>query len=114
MRALILFVALVVATELQPSPALALVGARVYPSPDAPPMDDAVVVVEEGRVTLVSPRKVAKIPAGATTTDCSGLVVTAGFQNSHVHFTDPRWAAAAEQPAAQLTERLEEMLTRYG
>jgi imidazolonepropionase-like amidohydrolase len=41
-------------------------------------------------------------------------VIAAGFQNSHVHFTEEKWADAASQPAARLTSQLEAMLLRYG
>jgi len=55
------------------------------------------------------------VPDGAATIDCKGLVITAGFYNSHVHFTDmARWAEAARQPHAKLSVLLGEMLTRYG
>jgi imidazolonepropionase-like amidohydrolase len=41
-------------------------------------------------------------------------VVVAGFQNSHVHFTEEHWLDAARQPAAKLNQQLQAMLTRYG
>jgi imidazolonepropionase-like amidohydrolase len=41
-------------------------------------------------------------------------VVTAGFQNSHVHFTEDVWTNAAKAPAERLAAGLEAMLTRYG
>jgi hypothetical protein len=46
--------------------------------------------------------------------DCSGLTITAGFWNSHVHFFERKWANAATIPAPELTRQLQEMLTRYG
>ncbi len=95
--------------------ALALVGGRVYATPDAVPIDDAVVVVENGVIAGVGPRASVAIPPAATTIDCAGLVVTAGFYNNHVHFTDPRrWSEASSKPADRLTADLREMLTRYG
>lgn len=45
---------------------------------------------------------------------CSGAVVTAGFQNSHVHFLGPQWLAIRDQPAAAVARSLEEMLLRFG
>src|SRR5262245_23635621 len=63
---------------------LALVGARIYPAPDAAPIFDGAIVVAEGKVVSVGPRDAVQIPAGAKTLDCKGLVITAGFQNSHV------------------------------
>lgn len=93
---------------------LALVGAKVYPAPDAAPIADGTVLVEDGKIIFVGPAAKAKVPANATVLDCHGMVVTAGFQNSHVHFTEQKWANASTLPASQLTHQLQEMLTRYG
>jgi imidazolonepropionase-like amidohydrolase len=96
-------------------PPLALVGARVYASPDGPPIDDAVVAVENGVITAVGPQAAVTLPAGTATIDGKGLTVTAGFYNSHVHFTDPkRWDNAGAVPAERLTADLRDMLTRFG
>jgi imidazolonepropionase-like amidohydrolase len=96
-------------------PSLTLVGARVYADPDAPAIDDAVVVVQDGVVTAVGARTTTAIPAGTTTIECKGLTVTAGFYNNHVHFTDPkRWNDAGSTAAERLTIDLREMLTRFG
>lgn len=38
----------------------------------------------------------------------------AGFQNSHVHFTEPKWEDAATLPASRLSADLARMLTRCG
>ncbi len=95
-------------------PALALVGARIYPAPDVLPIFDGTVVLAGGKVAAVGKRQEVAVPAGATTIDCKGLVLVAGFQNSHVHFTEPKWADAAHQPAAKLADQLRDMLTRWG
>ncbi len=94
--------------------ALALVGAKIYPAPESSPVEDGTVVVAGGKVVAVGPRSLVKIPAGARRLDCSGLTITAGFQNSHVHFSEPKWTDAANLPASQLSEQLRQMLTRYG
>jgi len=88
--------------------------AKVYPAPNAAPVEDGVVLVRAGRITYVGSRASAKIPKSARPSTCSGGVLTAGFQNSHVHFIEPRWNDAAHQPAAELAQSLEDMLTRYG
>lgn len=93
---------------------LALVGGTIYTTPDAAPIFDGVVSIAGGKVVAVGPRKEVEIPAGTKTLDCSGLVITAGFQNSHVHFTEDRWSDAAHQPAGKLAVQLDQMLTRYG
>jgi imidazolonepropionase-like amidohydrolase len=96
------------------SRSLALVGGRVYPAPDVLPIFDGTVVVEGGAIVAVGKRDEVKVPPGATVVDCKGLVVTAGFQNSHVHFTEEKWADAAHQPASRLDGQLADMLLRYG
>jgi len=88
--------------------------AKIYPAPDVAPIEDGVVLVRAGRITYVGTRGSAKIPKSAKTSDCAGGVLTAGFQNSHVHFIEPRWEDAAHKPAAELAQSLQEMLTRYG
>ena len=93
---------------------LALVGGRIYQSPDAAAIDDGVVIVAGATIAAVGPRRSVMIPSSATTIDCRGAVVTAGFQNSHVHFTEPKWNDADKQPAPTLAAQLQAMLTRYG
>ncbi|HXO21491.1 MAG TPA: amidohydrolase family protein [Thermoanaerobaculia bacterium] len=75
---------------------------------------DGTVVVADGKIVAVGPRGSVVVPAGARVVDCKGLVVTAGFQNSHVHFTEAKWAGAGAQPAPALAGYLAAMLTRYG
>jgi imidazolonepropionase-like amidohydrolase len=93
---------------------LALVGARVYPSPDAAPIDNAVVLLHGHDIAAVGKRGAVNVPAGARTLDVRGKTVVAGFWNSHVHFTEPVFADAAHAPAATLTEHLRKMLLRWG
>jgi imidazolonepropionase-like amidohydrolase len=95
-------------------PALALTGATVYVSPAEPPVVDAVVILANEAIAAVGPRASTPIPSGARRVDCAGLFISAGFQNSHVHFTEEKWVGAATQPGNQLAGRLREMLTRYG
>ncbi len=98
----------------EPDAPLALVGARIYAAPEGLPIFEGTIIAAGGKVVAVGPRDKVEIPAGARTLDCSRLVITAGFQNSHVHFTEEKWLDAAHQPAARLTSQLEAMLTRYG
>jgi imidazolonepropionase-like amidohydrolase len=93
---------------------VALVGGRVQPAPDAPAIADGAVVIEGGAITAVGPRGAVRIPAGAVVLDCAGATVSAGFWNSHVHFTQSVWDAAASAPAERLAAGLRAMLTSYG
>lgn len=106
--------ALVLGGQASDPATLALVGGRIHPAPDGVPIDDGVVIVEKGRIVRVGPRASTPVPPMARVIDCKNLIVTAGFQNSHVHFTDPRWMNAPGQTAAKLGAQLDEMLTRYG
>jgi imidazolonepropionase-like amidohydrolase len=73
-----------------------------------------VIVIQDGRIAAVGPSSSVEIPERAATLDCTGLTITAGFWNSHVHFMERKWANAAEIPAAELTTQIRDMLTRYG
>jgi imidazolonepropionase-like amidohydrolase len=88
--------------------------AKIYPAPNAQPIEDGVVLMRAGEITYVGKRDSAKIPKSARTSECAGGVLTAGFQNSHVHFIERRWDDAAHKPAAELEQSLGDMLTRYG
>ena len=93
---------------------LALVGARVYVSPFESAIENAVVVIREGKIAAVGRRGKVHIPQGIGQLDCSGMFIMAGFQNSHVHFTEPKWDNAAQLSADQLASQLKDMFTRYG
>lgn len=93
---------------------LALVGGRVYASPDAAPLSDAVVVTTDGVIAAIGARSEVQIPQGARVIDCTGKTVVAGFWNSHVHFTLAAWRNAANAPVASLEESMREMLTKWG
>jgi imidazolonepropionase-like amidohydrolase len=101
-----------------PSPdnrrSVALIGAKIYPSPTATPIEDGVVLIQDGRIAGVGERAAITMPADAAKMDCAGLSMTSAFWNSHVHFTEPKWQSAEAQPAEQLAEHLRTMLTRYG
>ncbi len=93
---------------------LALVGAKIYPSPTAPPITNGVVLIKNGRIIVVGEKHRVKIPKNTTIIDCTGLTLVAGFWNSHVHFTESKWENAARIPSAQLNQQLQDTFTRYG
>jgi len=97
-----------------PSSMTALVGGRVQPSPDAPPIVDGVVLIDGQTIVAVGRREQVAIPRGTTVIDCAGGSVVAAFWNSHVHFTQSAWHDAATAPAQRLTESLRAMLTSFG
>ena len=97
-----------------PSGVVALTGATVYPGPDVPPIQRGVVVVRDRSIVAVGNQGEVVVPPEARPLDCSGLSVTAGFSNCHVHFMGSKWRDAEHAPASQLTNALTSMLTRYG
>lgn len=93
---------------------LALVGAKIYPSPTEQPIENGSIVIHDGRIVSVGPSAAVKIPPGATVIDCKGLIITAGFWNSHVHILPPGLLHAEKLSSQEITSQLEEMLTRWG
>ena len=93
---------------------LALVGGTIYADPVTPPLRNGVVLIRDGTIVAVGTRGAVQIPNGAETIECNGLTITAGFWNSHVHFTERKWANAARIDARELAAQLQAMLTRYG
>lgn len=91
-----------------------IVGAKVYPAPGAAPIENAAVWVRDDRIVAVGPAQTIDAGKQAVVIDATGDTLLAGFWNSHVHFTGPRWAGAADLPAARLQTQLRAMLVRYG
>lgn len=97
-----------------PNNLLALIGATVYTSPTEPSLQDAAILIQAGKIVAVETRSRLQVPQSAEVLDCSGLTITAGLWNSHVHFFERKWADAANISAAELTRQLQDMLTRFG
>lgn len=91
-----------------------LKGATIYPSPDVPPIRNGRVIVSGKTIQAVTGSSDTRASPPTKSPECSGGVVVAGFQNSHVHFTGDEYADAGHQPADALTRSLTNMLTRYG
>jgi imidazolonepropionase-like amidohydrolase len=93
---------------------LAIVGAKLYSSPDASPVVDSVVVVKDGRIASAGSRADTPIPRGIRVIDAHGAVLTAGFWNSHIHFMTPDVLNAAAANPGTIRSALQAMLTRWG
>jgi imidazolonepropionase-like amidohydrolase len=93
---------------------LAIVGARIYTSPTDAPIADGAVVMVDDRISAVGPRNQIRVPAHAKVLDGTGLTVTAGFWNAHVHFMDARFQGADSLAAADVAAGMRAMLTRWG
>jgi imidazolonepropionase-like amidohydrolase len=93
---------------------LAIVGARLYASPDAAPLDDSVVLVQGGRIVAVGSRNSTAAASGVRVLDAHGAVLIAGFWNSHIHLMTPDVLNASTANADTLKSALQAMLTRWG
>jgi imidazolonepropionase-like amidohydrolase len=93
---------------------LALVGAKIYLSPTEPPIKNGSILIHSDHILTVGPSAEIKVPRGMTVIECKGLVVTAGFWNSHVHILLPGLLHAEKRSPEQISSQLQEMLTRWG
>jgi len=100
--------------ERAPDGAIVIEASRLYVAPDQRPVDDAAVVFADGRIVAAGPRSQIVRRGAARLPGCDGGVVAAGFQNSHVHFTEAKFADAATKPATELSAAMADMLNRYG
>jgi imidazolonepropionase-like amidohydrolase len=91
---------------------LAITGATVYSAPDAAARSGVTVLIRHGVIAGIG--KHSQVPKGVETIPCQGCVVLAGFWNAHVHFMEPKWNDAANQPAEKLTRQMIEMVTHSG
>lgn len=93
---------------------LLLVGAKIYPSPTGPPIEPGSILIHDGRIAEVGPAASIKTRRNATVLDCKGLVITAGFWNSHVHILTPGLIHADKLSPDETTGQLQAMLTKWG
>jgi imidazolonepropionase-like amidohydrolase len=111
---LFLLLWLLFACDLSRASDLALIGATIYPSPTERPIENGAILMRDGHILAVGPSTTVKIPRSAEVIDCKGLVVTAGFWNSHVHILTPGLLHAEKLSSEQIDSGLQAMLTRWG
>jgi imidazolonepropionase-like amidohydrolase len=71
--------------------AVAYVHGRLIDGTGAPPVDDAVVVVEGGKITAAGPARKVAVPAGARTVDAAGATLVPGLWDMHAHLEQVEW-----------------------
>jgi imidazolonepropionase-like amidohydrolase len=79
-----------------------------------PAIDDAAVLIVGGKIADAGPADGIAAGGARRLSACDGGTVVAGFQNSHVHFTEAKFADADTKPAAELAAAMTEMLNRWG
>ena len=110
----VFFVATICLAQTNEGGSLVLVGGKVYVSPAEAPIENAIVVINDGKIAAIGKQGQVPIPKRARVIDCKGKVITAGFWNSHVHFTEEAWSGAANASPEKLEQHMQEMLTRWG
>ena len=98
MRLLTLLVLAVATASIQKPPAIALVGGTVVDvsafGKSSGDVRDAVVVVENGRVTAVGPRSSTRIPPGAQVIDTAGKFIVPGLHDVFATINNQAYANA--------------------
>jgi imidazolonepropionase-like amidohydrolase/arylsulfatase A-like enzyme len=89
----------------------ALVGARVIDGTGRQPIENAVLLVANGRIEAVGPADRVTIPAGATRVDVSGRTIVAGLINAHGHVNDVK--GLESNPAFYTREHIAHQLSTY-
>src|SRR5436190_22283385 len=82
--------------------------------PAEPPIEYGSILIHHGHILAVGPTATTKIPRHGTVIDCKGLVVTAGFWNSHVHVLMPGLLHAEKLSPEVVTSQLQAIFTRWG
>jgi imidazolonepropionase-like amidohydrolase len=72
------------------------------------------VLFVDGRIVAAGPADGVPKRGARRLDACDGGIVVAGFQNSHVHFTEEKFAGAASRPASELADAMMAMLNRWG
>ena len=94
---------------------LAFVGARIIDGTGAPPIADAVMIVQDGSITAIGTAANVKIPPAATRINVAGRTIMPGMINAHGHVNDVRGLKAS--PEFYTPENLRHQLgvyARYG
>lgn len=112
MRAVVLVLFLFGLRSIGRAQDLAITPVTVYSAPDAPARRDMTVVIRHGVIAEIGEH--LHVPKDIETISCQGCVVLAGFWNAHVHFMEPKWNDAANQPADKLTRQMSDMVTHSG
>ena len=73
---------------------IAITGATLIDGTGRPPLGDATIVIEDGRISRVGPTAEGPPPEGAQVIDARGRFVIPGLADMHVHVLGPdRWHA---------------------
>jgi imidazolonepropionase-like amidohydrolase len=92
---------------------VAYVGATLIDGTSSPPIPNAVIVVDGGRISAVGAEQQMEIPRGATQVDISGRYVIPGLINAHGHVGDTKGLQSGQYSEANVLDQLG-LYARYG
>jgi len=75
-------------------PTFALAGARLIDGTGRPPIDDAVVIIRDGRIVAAGPRASTPLPNGLSAMNMSGTTIVPGLWDMHAHAAQIEWLPA--------------------
>jgi imidazolonepropionase-like amidohydrolase len=73
------------------SPVIAIVGGRLIDGTGKPPVENAVVVLRDGKIAAAGPASSTPVPADAQVVDAHGKSVLPGLWEMHAHFEQVEW-----------------------
>ena len=74
------------------SPVTVLLGAKLIDGAGGPPIEDSIIIVENGRIRAAGPRAKVPVPKDSTRIDAAGKVIIPGLIDTHCHY----WASLDE------------------
>ena len=77
------------ATSLSAQPPTVIVGAKLIDGMGGTPVENSVVIIENGRIRAAGPRAQVTIPAGSVRVEGSGKVIIPGLIDVHCHYAAP-------------------------
>jgi len=97
----------------EPDGSKAFVGVRLFDGTGAAPIENAVIVVRDGRIEAVGPADTVEISPGAERIDLAGKFVVPGVINAHAHVSDVLGLEGGHYDEANLLRQLR-LYARYG
>jgi hypothetical protein len=82
---------LTAAARMAPARILAITGATLDDSTGAPPVNDSLILIENGVIKAVGPRSQVRVPKDATILDASGKYAVPGLWDMHAHYEQVEW-----------------------
>jgi imidazolonepropionase-like amidohydrolase len=84
-----LVIAVLLAPAVRAQQAIVITGAKLIDGSGAPPVEDSMVVIENGRIKAAGRRAAVQAPKDAVKIDASGKTLLPGLIDAHCHFNAP-------------------------